>query len=250
MTTPHSPGSALITGGTTGIGLATARVLHQQGYAVLVTGHNPDTIAAAKRALPDDVVVLRADIRVLADAARVADEIRALPSPLSVVFLNAGIHRMTPIEAVDEEMFDDLFAVNVKGQYFTLQKVLPLLGDGGSVIFNGALGARKGLPGWSIVSATKGALMALVPSLAIELSARRIRVNAVVPGLIRTPVFDKLWPEPDVMVTFTDSMDERVPLGRMGADEDVANLVGFLASPAASYITGACLPIDGGMGVA
>ena len=175
MTTPNSPGAALITGGTTGIGLATARVLHQQGFAVLVTGHNPDTIAAAKRALPDDVVVLRADVRVLADAARVADEIRALPSPLSVVFLNAGIHRMTPIESVDEAMFDDIFAVNVKGQYFTLQKVLPLLGDGGSVIFNGALGARKGLANWSVVSATKGALMALVPSLAIELSARRIR---------------------------------------------------------------------------
>lgn len=92
--------------------------------------------------------------------------------------------------------------------------------------------------------------MALVPSLAIELSARRIRVNAVVPGLIRTPVFDKLWPEPDKMVAFTESMDEHVPLGRMGADEDVANLVAFLASPAASYITGACLPIDGGAGVA
>ena len=132
MTTPDSPGAALITGGTTGIGLATARVLHRQGFAVLVTGHNPDTIAAAKRTLPDDVVVLQADIRVLADAARVAHAVRALSSPLSVVFLNAGVHRMTPIEAVDEAMFDDIFAVNVKGQFFTLQKVLPLLGDGGS----------------------------------------------------------------------------------------------------------------------
>src|SRR5277367_6705657 len=111
MTTPDSPRAALITGGTTGIGLATARVLHQQGFAGLVTGHNPDTIAAAKRALPDDVVVLRADARVLADAARVADAVQALPSTLSVVFLNAGVHRMTPIEAVDEAMFDDIFAV-------------------------------------------------------------------------------------------------------------------------------------------
>jgi NAD(P)-dependent dehydrogenase (short-subunit alcohol dehydrogenase family) len=192
----QSPGAALITGGTTGIGLATARVLHQQGFAVLVTGRNPDTIAAAERALPGDLVVLRADARVLADAARVADEIRALPSTLSVVFLKAGIHRMLPIEAVDEATFDDLFAVNVKGQFFTLQKVLPLLGEGGSVVFNGALGASKGLSNWSVVSATKGALMALVPSLAIELSARRIRVNAVIPGLIRTPSSTSSGPNP------------------------------------------------------
>jgi NAD(P)-dependent dehydrogenase (short-subunit alcohol dehydrogenase family) len=241
---------ALITGGTTGIGLATARVLNDQGFAVVVTGHNPDTLAAAQRSLSDDVAVLRADARQVADSVRIADHIRARHGALRAVFLNAGIGRMTPIEDVDEETFDDHFAVNVKGQFFTLQAVVPLLDKGASVIFNGALGATRGAPHHSVLSATKGALMALVPSLAVELAPRGIRVNAVVPSAIRTPAFDKLGLGAEELTAFADYVTGRIPLGRMGADEDVARLVGFLASPAASFITGACVPVDGGMGAA
>jgi NAD(P)-dependent dehydrogenase (short-subunit alcohol dehydrogenase family) len=250
VATSDSPRVALITGGTTGIGRATARVLREQGFAVVVTGQNPDTIAAAQQALPDDVTVLRADARVLADATSVADEIRRRHGRLDAVFLNAGIGRMLPIEAVDEATFDDIFGTNVKGQFFTLQAVLPLLRDGGSVVLMSALGVSRGAPNYSVPTATRGAMMAMVAPLAVELAPRRIRVNAVVPAAIDTPAFDKLGLDAETKAGFADFVSKRVLVGRMGADEDVARVVAFLVSPAAGFITGARIPIDGGMGVA
>jgi NAD(P)-dependent dehydrogenase (short-subunit alcohol dehydrogenase family) len=241
---------ALITGGTTGIGLATARVLHADGYAVVVTGRNPETLAAAERALPSDVLVLRADARSLADAAQVAATLKERFGRLDLAFLNAGIGQMTPFEAVDEEAFDKCFDVNVKGQVFTLQKVLPLLTRGSSVVFNAALGAHKGHPGWSIASATKGALLSLSRALAVELAPRGIRVNAVTPGPIDTPAISKLGLPASALEGFRQHMTEVVPLGRIGSDEEVARAVAFLASPGAGFITGAELVIDGGLGIA
>jgi NAD(P)-dependent dehydrogenase (short-subunit alcohol dehydrogenase family) len=250
MTTTGARPTALITGGTSGIGLATALVLHEQGFGVLLTGQNPETIAAAQRVLPSDIVVLRADARVLASLDQVADEIRQRFGTLDAVFLNAGVGRMVPFEAVDELLYDDHFAVNVKGQYFTLQKVLPLLNKGASVIFNSAIGAKKGLPNWSVYSATKGALLALVPSLAIELAPRGIRVNAIVLGPIVTPAFTKLGLPPEGIKAFSEFIPTRVPLGRVGSDEEVARVVAFLASAAASFITGSTITVDGGVSVA
>jgi NAD(P)-dependent dehydrogenase (short-subunit alcohol dehydrogenase family) len=243
-----SRSAAVITGGTTGIGFATARILHEQGFAVVVTGQNPETIAAAKRTLPGDVTVLRADSRVLVDAEYLAEEVKQRFGRLDAIFLNAGIGKMLPIEAVDESDFDDHFNTNVKGQYFTLQKMLPLLKNGASIVFNSAIGTRKGLPNWSVYTATKGALLALVPPLAVELAPRGIRVNAIVPGPIETPAFSKLGLPQDVLQGFADSLPSRVPLARAGTGEEVARLVAFLMSSAASYITGASFPIDGGMG--
>jgi NAD(P)-dependent dehydrogenase (short-subunit alcohol dehydrogenase family) len=240
---------ALITGGTTGIGLATARVLHEQGYAVTVTGQNPDTIGAAQQELPEDVTVLRADARVLADATSVAEEVRERHGALDALFLNAGIGPMLPVEAVDEATFDDIFAVNVKGQFFTLQAVLPLLREGASVVLMGALGVSLGAPNYSVATATRGARMAMVAPLAVELAPRGIRVNAVVPAAIDTPAFDKLGLDPEAKAAIGDFVSKRVLAGRMGEAEDVARLVAFLVSPAAGFITGSCFPIDGGMGV-
>ena len=245
MTTSHP--AALITGGTTGIGRATARLLYEQGFSVLVTGVNPDTIAAARRALPDGVIVLRADSSSLADVDKVAAETRERFGKLDVAFLNAGIGRMLPIEAVDEATFDEHFAVNVKGQYFTLQKILPLLSKGGSVIFNGAIGAHKGIPNWSVYTATKGALLAMVRPLAAELAPRGIRVNSVSPGPVNTAAFDRLGLPGDAVAAIRDVIPTRVPLGRFGAEEEIARVVAFLASPAASFITGVDIPVDGGM---
>ena len=182
----------MVTGGTTGIGLATAQEFHKRGHAVLVTGNNPATLAAARDRLPSEVVVLQADSGRIASADTVADELRTRFGRVDVVVLNAGIGRMLPIEAVDEATYDEHFAVNVKGQFFTLQKVLPLIEPGGSIIFTTSVGGHIGAPKWSVYTATKGALMAMVRALAVELAPRNIRVNSVSPGPIDNAAFAKL----------------------------------------------------------
>jgi NAD(P)-dependent dehydrogenase (short-subunit alcohol dehydrogenase family) len=240
---------ALVTGGTTGIGFATARILHEQNYAVVVTGANPERIEAARSALPRDVVVLRADARRIADTQAVADEIRTRYGRLDALFLNAGVGPMQPVEAVDERSFDDNFAVNVKGQFFTLQKVLPLLQEGASIVLMSALGVWLGAPNYSVATATRGAMMAMVAPLAVELAPRRIRVNAVSPAAIDTPAFAKLGLSPEQLDVFGKWVSGRLLVGRSGTAEDVARVVAFLVSPASGFITGACIPIDGGMSV-
>lgn len=240
---------ALITGGTTGIGFATARILHDQNYAVVVTGQNPERIAAAKKALPSDVIVMRADARRIADAQAVADEIRNRYGRLDALFLNAGVGPMQPVEAVDEAAFDDNFAVNVKGQFFTLQRVLPLLEEGASIVVMGALGVRIGVPNYSVATATRGAMMAMVAPLAVELAPRRIRVNAVAPSAIATPAFEKLGLTAEQIAGFDKWISARLLTGGPGTADDVAHLVAFLLSPASGFITGSCMPIDGGMAV-
>lgn len=240
--------TALITGGTSGIGKAAAVLLWERGYRVMVTGQNPDTIAAAEKELPEDVLVVRADARSLADSDRVADEVRDRFGSLDVLFLNAGITRPRPVEAFDEATFDDMVAVNFKGQFFTLQKVLPLMGDGGSVIFTVGIGATRGMPGGSVSAATRGALLSMLPSLALELAPRRIRVNAVSPGAIDTGIWAKTLPPGTVDETLSATA-ARVPLGRLGASREIAEVVAFLASDAAAYITGENIVVGGGSGL-
>ncbi|MBS2553814.1 SDR family oxidoreductase [Catenulispora sp. NL8] len=232
----HTP-AALITGGTSGIGKATAELLHSRGYRVLVTGL--DEVGAA--GLPEGVLAVRADARSLPDLDRAIDLARREFGSLDLLFLNAGISRPGPVESTDEAAFDALFDVNVKGSFFTLQKALPLLNEGASVVFT--VGAGEGLG--AAMTAAKGALPPLMRALALELAPRRIRVNAVSPGLIDTPAYSKLGVSPDMV----QAWGRDVPLGRVGTPADIAEAVAFLASDAASYITGDNLIVSGGMGV-
>ncbi|MCW2508802.1 MAG: 2-hydroxycyclohexanecarboxyl-CoA dehydrogenase [Modestobacter sp.] len=229
--------SALITGGTSGIGKATAELLHSRGYRVMVTGVGD----LADAGLPDDVTAVEANARSLPDIDRAIDQARQRLGSLDLLFLNAGISRPGPIESTDEAAFDALFDINVKGNFFTLQKALPLLNEGASVVFT--VGAGEGLG--AAMTAAKGALVPLMRALALELAPRRIRVNAVSPGLVDTPAYSKMG-IPQEMV---DSWAQDIPLGRVGVTADIAEAVAFLASDAASHITGNNLAVSGGIGI-
>jgi len=240
---------ALVTGGTTGIGRATAELLHASGARVAITGQNPDTLAAAAKELPSDVLVLRSDARSLADATRLAEELRERFGKLDVLFLNAGIAQLAPFDAVDEAFYQEHMDVNVKGVIFTLQKLLPLLGPGSSVVVNTSVADQRGAPGLSIYSATKGAVAALVRTLAVELAPRGVRVSSVCPATILTPIQRKFGLPPEVAQAVAKRYTARIPLARFGDAVEVARAVLFLASPAASYITGVELVVDGGLAV-
>ena len=237
--------TALITGGTSGIGRATAELLHARGYQVVVTGQNPDSIAKAKAELPEDVLVTRADARRPADTDSLLRTVSERFGSLDLLFLNAGVFRPAPVADVTEEAFDEQVDINFKGQYFTLQKALPLIADGGAVVITVGIGARRGSPGATLGAATRGALLAMLPSLALELAPRRIRVNAVSPGAIETPLFDKLG----VPEAGRNAMRANIPFQRFGSGRDVAEVVAFLASDAAGYVTGQDVVVAGGYGL-
>jgi NAD(P)-dependent dehydrogenase (short-subunit alcohol dehydrogenase family) len=230
--------TALITGGTSGIGKATAELLHSRGYRVMVTGLGDLDNAG----LPADVIAVEANLGSMTDIDQALDRAREHLGSLDLLYLNAGLPRPgLSIESTDEATFDALFSINVKGNFFTVQKALPLLNEGASVVFT--VGAAEGLG--VAMTAAKGSLLPLVRSLAIELAPRRIRVNAVSPGVVDTPAYSKMGISPDTIA----SWGEGVPLGRVGAPADVAEAVAFLASDAASYLTGDNLLVSGGIGV-
>jgi NAD(P)-dependent dehydrogenase (short-subunit alcohol dehydrogenase family) len=229
--------TALVTGGTSGIGKATAELLHSRGYRVLVTGLSSLTEAG----LPPEVLLVEADARSLTAIDRAIDRARESFGSLDLLFLNAGISRPGPIESTDEDAFDALFDINVKGNFFTLQKALPLLNEGASVVFT--VGAGEGLG--AAMTAAKGALLPLMRALALELAPRRIRVNAVSPGLVDTPAYAKMGISRDMI----DSWALDIPLGRVALGADIAETVLFLASDAASHITGNNLAVSGGIGI-
>lgn len=244
--------TAVVTGGTTGIGFETARQFLAEGARVLVTGQDASRVAAAKAQLGGDARAVLADVRRLdaldALAARVRHEFGAPDAEggLDVLFANAGVGAFAPIERMSEAQFDEQFAVNVKGVYFTIQRLLPLLRPGASIIVNASAVNAKGAPNGSVYFATKAAVRSLVRSLAVELAPRRIRVNAISPGLVPTPFGGKTGMPPAALEAMVQRLTAATPLGRVGAAEEIAPAVVFLASDESSYVTAEDLVVDGG----
>ena len=217
-----------------------------EGARVVVTGRNQEALDAAVSRLGGATGV-RGDVANLADVDRLFAQVRERFGRVDVLFANAGVAPFVPFPAVTEEHFDRLFSINVRGLFFTVQRALPLLSDGASVILNASVVAQVGLPNTSVYSATKAAVRSLGRTLAAELSPRGIRVNVVSPGLIETPLVGKLGLSPDEADAFGEQVVQQTPLGRPGKAEEIAATVAFLASNDASYFTGADLVADGGM---
>jgi NAD(P)-dependent dehydrogenase (short-subunit alcohol dehydrogenase family) len=235
----------LITGGTTGIGLATAQHLSAAGVKVIVTGRNPETLASAKKIL-SDAVILRSDSGDLAAAQALGGEVKTFADHLDGAFLNAGVGTFPPIEAATPKNYDDMFNVNVRGLYFQLQSLLPLLGNPSSVLFNGSIAGSIAWPGTSIYSATKAAVISLGKTLAVELAPRGIRVNVLSPGPINTPIIKKTGLPADQLKAFEETIVAKSLLKRWGTSDEVARAARFLLSEDSSNITGTELIIDGG----
>jgi NAD(P)-dependent dehydrogenase (short-subunit alcohol dehydrogenase family) len=233
---------ALITGGSTGIGLATAKRFVSEGAYVFITGRRQHELAAATKEIGRNVTAVPGDVANLADLDRLFAQIEREKGRLDVVFANAGSATLTPLGTIAEEHYDSLFDGNVKGLIFTVQKALPLMTDGASIILNASIVASKGLPDWSVYSATKAAVRSLARTWTTDLKARRIRVNAVSPGFTDTPPWRSIEGAEEVI-----KMNSRnVPLGRFGTPDEIAKAVVFLASRDNSYITGTELFVDGG----
>jgi NAD(P)-dependent dehydrogenase (short-subunit alcohol dehydrogenase family) len=237
----------LITGGTTGIGLATAQLLSSEGANVIVTGRNPENLAAAQRALPANAIVLKSDAGSLNEAQSLGEEVKQHVDRLDGVFLNAGVAQFAPIEASSIQLYDDMFNINVRGPYFQLQSLLPLLGNPSSVVFTSSIAASIAFPGTSLYSATKAAIVSFGKTLAVELAPRGIRVNVLSPGPIATPIMKKLGLPDEALQGFEDATVSKSLVKRMGTSEEVAKFARFLLSEDSSFVIGAELVIDGGV---
>src|SRR4051812_8541631 len=213
---------ALITGGTTGIGLAAARVFAGEGAKVLVTGRNPDSLAAARKELSGVAEVIASDASDKQQIRALVERIRQSQGRIDVLFLNAGIAKFVPVSDTPDELIEELLRVNYVGPFLTLREALPLLGKGASVVMNSSLVTERGYPGSAAYAATKAALRALARVAATELAARGIRVNTVSPGPIDTPIFGKVGLTREAVEEFQAEMTARSPLGRFGSAEEVA----------------------------
>jgi NAD(P)-dependent dehydrogenase (short-subunit alcohol dehydrogenase family) len=236
---------AVVTGGSSGIGLATAKQFVHEGAYVFITGRRHPELAAAVREIGSNVTGVQGDVSNLGDLDRLFAQIKREKGRLDIVFANAGVAEFAPLGEITEEHYDSLFNIHVKGLLFTVQKALPLLPDGASIILNASIGAGKGPPAASVACATKAAVRSFARTWTTDLKDRRIRVNAVSPGLIDTPAVDNLASTAAGQQLFK-TISNSVPLGRRGTPDEIAKAVVFLASDDASYVTGAELFVDGG----
>jgi NAD(P)-dependent dehydrogenase (short-subunit alcohol dehydrogenase family) len=238
---------ALITGGTSGIGKATAVDFIAQGATVIITGRHQTTVDETVKELGSNARGIVADSSKIADLNQLADKVKTLTGKVDILFVNAGYGKFAPIEQIDEAHFDEQFNVLVKGTLFTVQSILPLMQEGGSIILNTSVVTEKGMQGASVYSAAKSAVQSFVKTFAAELSSRKIRLNAVSPGPIETAFFDKTGMTQEQINGFAGAVLPQVPMARFGKASEIAKAVTFLASEDASYMHGTEIFVDGGM---
>lgn len=239
--------TALITGGNSGIGRAIAQEFANQGAQITIFGRNQQTLEETRAALGTGTLAVQGDVTNLGDLDNLYEKTSAQFGKIDVLVVNAGIAKVSPLDQTTEAFFDQTNDINFKGAFFTVQKALPYLNDGASIILVSSIVNIKGFPGFSVYSATKAAVRSLSRSWASELSGRNIRVNTLSPGPIETPIFDKMGLPQETLDEFATGMIQQVPLGRFGKPEEMAKAALFLASDDSSYIQGAELSADGGV---
>ncbi|WP_186060949.1 SDR family oxidoreductase [Burkholderia gladioli] len=236
---------AVIIGGTSGMGLATAKMLLDEGARVLVTGRSQAGLESAQQALGGSAIVFSSDARSLTDIDALATRVKSEFAIFDLFFVNAGFSIPTPLDSVTEAIYDEMFNLNAKGPFFAVQKLAPLINRGGSVVLTTSVANVKGLPGQATYGAAKAALRSFARVLATELLPQEIRVNAVSPGPIDTPILDKVFPDKNVAAQVRENTIGMIPMKRFGTSEEIAKAVLFLAFDA-TFTTGLEIPVDGG----
>jgi NAD(P)-dependent dehydrogenase (short-subunit alcohol dehydrogenase family) len=239
---------AVVTGGNSGIGLASAKRLQNEGAHVAIAGRSQKTLNEAVNSIGNGILAVQADVSNLNDLDKLYQVVSQKLGKIDILFVNAGVAKFAPLASTPESLFDENFDINMKGAYFTIQKALPFLNDGASIILNTSVAGQKAVANASAYSATKSAMRSLAQTAAAELAERGIRVNSVAPGPIETPIFERTGLPKAALDDFSKTILEQVPLKRFGKPEEVAGAVAFLASSDASYITGVELNVDGGLG--
>jgi NAD(P)-dependent dehydrogenase (short-subunit alcohol dehydrogenase family) len=238
---------AVITGGCSGIGLATAERFVAEGAYVFITGRRQSELDAAVKRIGKNATGVQGDVANLADLDRLYATVKQKKGHIDILFANAGSGEFAALGAITESHFDKTFNGNVKGLLFTVQKALPLFNDGGSIILNASIAGSRGFPAFSVYSATKAAVRSFARSWTVDLKDRKIRVNAVSPGPIDTPIFNSLAPTETEISQIKAGFSSNIPMGRMGTSDEIAKAVLFLASDDSSFVTGTELFVDGGL---
>lgn len=238
---------ALVTGGNSGIGLATALAFAKEGARVVLTGRDQTTLDKAAAQVGMNVIAVRSDAGNIADGIKLAAMLQQQGVMLDAVFVNAGVAKLAPFEAVGEEMWDATFNTNLKGPYFLIKALLPLLNPGAAIVLNGSINAHIGMPNTSVYAASKAAMISLAKTLSSELLSKGIRVNVVSPGPVTTPIYSRLGLPAEQLSEVASSIQAQIPLKRFGTPEEIASAVLYLASAESAYIVGTELVADGGM---
>lgn len=238
--------TALITGGTTGIGLATAKLFLAEGAKVAITGQSEERVQSAGIELGSGVVAIRADVSSIWNIEAMMAKVKGQLGELDILFVNAGIGKFMPFTQIDEATFDQQFNVNYKGAFFTIQKAVPILQDNASIILNTSINNQIGMPNSSIYAASKAALRSLARTVSGELIERGIRVNAVSPGPVTTPLHQKLGFPQEMLDSFATDLQQKIPMHRFGNPDEIAKIALFLASNDSSFILGEEIVADGG----